>query len=252
MDPELTALTAEVSELRAGLLAAKGARSDTISSAHPSHQRSAVNLIHYVELRRHDLRELQTKLSMRGLSSFTQPAWVWLTATGAPLPEDVSGHGIVVVPVDDSTFVQGCLPGDRLELTDARGSQRHWHVIQVAAGGCLVSTEQTTYLTTGLQVRRGDPASERIDLTAVGELPRVEQVHRPRHLGHAGVGHARPNRTGVARRSDRCGHGRPAECVMLNKGPNITKAMRTLDSILRRMQEHQDKKRSRLRSWDRD
>ena len=45
-----------------------------------------------------------------------------------------------------------------------------------------------------------------------------------------------------------------AECVMLNKGPNINKAIRTLDSILARMQDHQDKKRSlmrRLRSWDR-
>ena len=45
-----------------------------------------------------------------------------------------------------------------------------------------------------------------------------------------------------------------AECVMLNKGPNIVKAIQTLDSILRLMQVHQDKKRSllrRLRSWDR-
>jgi pyruvate kinase len=45
-----------------------------------------------------------------------------------------------------------------------------------------------------------------------------------------------------------------AECVMLNKGPHITDAIFVLDSILTRMQSHQDKKRSllrRLRSWDR-
>lgn len=45
-----------------------------------------------------------------------------------------------------------------------------------------------------------------------------------------------------------------AECVMLNKGPYIVEAIGTLDSILRRMREHQDKKRSllrKLRSWDR-
>jgi pyruvate kinase len=44
-----------------------------------------------------------------------------------------------------------------------------------------------------------------------------------------------------------------AECVMLNKGPHITDAIHTLDSILTRMQAHQHKKRSllrRLKAWD--
>ncbi|HTT10730.1 MAG TPA: pyruvate kinase [Burkholderiaceae bacterium] len=43
-----------------------------------------------------------------------------------------------------------------------------------------------------------------------------------------------------------------AECVMLNKGPFILDAMRTLDDILRRMQTHLSKKRPllrALRSW---
>ncbi len=39
-----------------------------------------------------------------------------------------------------------------------------------------------------------------------------------------------------------------AECVMLNKGPFIVDAMRTLDDILRRMQAHQSKKRPLLRA----
>jgi pyruvate kinase len=45
-----------------------------------------------------------------------------------------------------------------------------------------------------------------------------------------------------------------AECVMLNKGPYIVRAIEALDSILWRMQHHQHKKRSllrRLRSWQR-
>ena len=42
--------------------------------------------------------------------------------------------------------------------------------------------------------------------------------------------------------------GERAECVMLNKGPHITDAMRTLDDILRRMQNHQAKKRPLLRA----
>jgi pyruvate kinase len=44
-----------------------------------------------------------------------------------------------------------------------------------------------------------------------------------------------------------------AECVMLNKGPHILDAMRTLNDILRRMQAHQSKKRPLLRAlkaWD--
>jgi pyruvate kinase len=44
-----------------------------------------------------------------------------------------------------------------------------------------------------------------------------------------------------------------AECVMLNKGPNVREAIRTLDDILRRMASHQHKKTAllrRLRAWE--
>lgn len=41
--------------------------------------------------------------------------------------------------------------------------------------------------------------------------------------------------------------GQRAECVMLNKGAHILRAVRTLDDILRRMETHQSKKRSMLR-----
>jgi pyruvate kinase len=39
-----------------------------------------------------------------------------------------------------------------------------------------------------------------------------------------------------------------AECVMLNKGPYILDALRSLNAILKRMQDHQHKKISRLRA----
>lgn len=41
--------------------------------------------------------------------------------------------------------------------------------------------------------------------------------------------------------------GHRAECVMLNKGPHIIKALTVLDDILRRMQSHHAKKRTMLR-----
>jgi pyruvate kinase len=44
--------------------------------------------------------------------------------------------------------------------------------------------------------------------------------------------------------------GERAECVMLNKGPYTVTAVRILDDILRRMQSHQEKKRSMLRKLD--
>jgi pyruvate kinase len=41
--------------------------------------------------------------------------------------------------------------------------------------------------------------------------------------------------------------GERAECVMLNKGPHILEAVKVLDEILKRMQNHQTKKQSLLR-----
>ena len=41
--------------------------------------------------------------------------------------------------------------------------------------------------------------------------------------------------------------GERAECVMLNKGPHVVEAVRVLDDIMRRMQDHQVKKTSMLR-----
>ena len=62
-------------------------------------------------------------------------------------------------------------------------------------------------------------------------------------------------KTGLASRAEisDAGLGVRAECVMLNKGPYITQAIRTLDDILQRMQFHQAKKQPLLRAlhaWD--
>ena len=58
---------------------------------------------------------------------------------------------------------------------------------------------------------------------------------------------ARTGRPSRAEITDAAMGGR-AECVMLNKGPHIVDAMRTLNGILRRMQAHQSKKRTLLRA----
>jgi pyruvate kinase len=57
-------------------------------------------------------------------------------------------------------------------------------------------------------------------------------------------------KTGLPSRAEisDAGLGVRAECVMLNKGPYITQAIRTLDDILQRMGGHQAKKRPLLRA----
>ena len=51
------------------MLAAEVARADDIEVTHPAHRRSAANLVHYLELRQHDVRDLQARLAAVGLSS---------------------------------------------------------------------------------------------------------------------------------------------------------------------------------------
>jgi pyruvate kinase len=66
---ELQALEADVRAVRDAMLVAELARADDIATAHPSHRRSAANLVHYLELRQHDVRDLQARLAAAGLSS---------------------------------------------------------------------------------------------------------------------------------------------------------------------------------------
>ncbi len=334
-DPDaLVDLAAEVTRLRDAMLHAERERADDIDAVHPLHRRSAANLVHYVELRKHDIRHLQTRLGLLGLSSLgrsessvlatidavlvalagllgfeapariarvgieegnsileynaarllgpsterrstrimvtlpseaavgvdvieglvargmdvarvncahddaeawspmittvratanaaghrcrvamdlggpklrtgplaagprlvkisprrdvsgrvVDPATAWLSASAGPTPSGVvpavaeSGASTVVIPVDDLEWLARRRPGERLGLVDARGSLRRWNVVHVEEGGCLVSIQKTTYVSTGIRIAvDGDAA-------AVGDLPQLEQKHRV-HLG---------------------------------------------------------------------
>lgn len=66
---ELENLLQEVLQLRQAMITAELSQAARISAVRPRHRYSATNLVHYVELRRHDMRDLQTRLSERGLSS---------------------------------------------------------------------------------------------------------------------------------------------------------------------------------------
>lgn len=103
----------------------------------------------------------------------------------------------------------------------------------------------------GVMIARGDLAvecgwerlaeiqEEILWMCEAAHLPVIWATQVLENLAKEGI----PSRAEI---SDASSAGR-AECVMLNKGPHVVKAVRVLDDILRRMQGHQSKKRSMLR-----
>jgi pyruvate kinase len=61
--------TRSIDELRRAALAAEEEFASEIDAAAPSMRASACNLVHYLSVRRHDVRELQDDLARLGLSS---------------------------------------------------------------------------------------------------------------------------------------------------------------------------------------
>jgi pyruvate kinase len=66
---ELRGLLADVRMLRQAIVEAEVRQGAEIAAVRPRHRYSATNLVHYVELRRHDVRELQARLARHGLTS---------------------------------------------------------------------------------------------------------------------------------------------------------------------------------------
>jgi pyruvate kinase len=111
---------------------------------------------------------------------------------------------------------------------------------------------------TGVMIARGDLAVE-LGWQRLAEVQ--EEILWAAEAAHVPVVWATQVLESMAR------HGQPsraeitdaamsvrAEAVMLNKGPHVVEAVRMLDDILRRMQEHQHKKRPllrALRAWQR-
>lgn len=67
--PELEAVLRELTQLREEMVADSAIPRERLDSVHPNYTGSARNLLHYLVLRRHDLRPLQHHLASLGLSS---------------------------------------------------------------------------------------------------------------------------------------------------------------------------------------
>lgn len=67
--PDADELLLALEQLRADILAETNANLDQLELVHPSQRPSAINLLHYLAFRRRDLRALQHRLAVLGLSS---------------------------------------------------------------------------------------------------------------------------------------------------------------------------------------
>src|ERR1700686_1749143 len=65
----LEQLSAELALLCSDMLEAEASLLNSPLEVHEAHRRSARNLAHYLALRRHDVRQLQSQLALLGLSS---------------------------------------------------------------------------------------------------------------------------------------------------------------------------------------
>jgi pyruvate kinase len=82
---ELDELIRELSEVRASMLDLEAQSMVHVGKLHPTYQESARNLLHYLALRRHDVRSLQRRLAALGLSSLGRAEACVLSSVEAAL-----------------------------------------------------------------------------------------------------------------------------------------------------------------------
>lgn len=93
-------------------------------------------------------------------------AWIGVARSG-----DV--HGLKTVPVTDRGWISQRIVGERLVMTDARGSRRVLVVERTLEDAVLVSVAKTVYFVPGLDICADDGTR-----TRVGQLPRAERFLR--------------------------------------------------------------------------
>jgi pyruvate kinase len=178
----------------------------------------------------------------------------------ALMPQDLANLDFVIEHADlvGQSFLRG--PADVLALLSELESRNASHlgvILKVETPGAFARLPEVLlsgmhHEKIGVMVARGDLAVE-VGFERLAEaqeeiLWMAEAAHVPviwatqvlENLAKTGM----PTRAEV---TDAAMSGR-AECVMLNKGPYVADAVRFLDDVLRRMESHQQKKRSQLRA----
>lgn len=99
----------------------------------------------------------------------TAPSRIWLTSKTAPQPPPTDADACLQV---DGKWLSNIKKGERLRLTDARGSKRTATVTEVAKSGCWAEASKTIYFVQGMVLRH--QRNEIPKDTTVGELPPTE------------------------------------------------------------------------------
>src|SRR5262245_49738565 len=102
-------LLAELDELRDSVSRAAPADPDVLTMIHPSHRLSACNLLHYLALRRHEIRPLQEELAELGVSSLGRAESHVLAALSAVrlALQHLAGAAPASLPTSPLSFSEG-------------------------------------------------------------------------------------------------------------------------------------------------
>ena len=118
----------ELAAIRADMAAAPALSCPSLDEVHPNCRDSAENLLHYLALRRHDLRPLQVRLGALGLSSLGRAESHALASVDAVLGQscrmivDWDGPKLRTGPVKPELSVKG--KKMHAEITDAAMGER--------------------------------------------------------------------------------------------------------------------------------
>jgi hypothetical protein len=202
---------AQLMSLRDSALEFERAHAAELGKVEPSHRNSARNLLHYLSIRQHDIRELQQDLGALGLSSL-----------GVLEPHALASLDSVMTILERLS--------DRHLLSAAHPP------VDLRSGPLLLRDHTRSLL-------GPEPPGRfvRIMVTMSSEAARDAQLVQD--LLIAGMDVMRIN---CAHDDPDAWHAM-AECAMLNKGPNIVETVRFLGGILSRMDEHYVKRRPTLR-----
>lgn len=108
----------------------------------------------------------------------TAPARIWLTADTQPSAPPSPADACLSVPPD---WLSGLAQGETICLTDARGANRRWTVVDISSTGHWVEAKQTAYLAPGIVLKysRSDPdnhSHKASNSATLGPLPPSENT----------------------------------------------------------------------------
>jgi len=186
----------------------EGTLSEPGRDIHPSYAPSAANLLHYIALRRHDVRQPQEQLAALGLSSLGRAESHVLGALDSVLR--------ILSRLTDS---------DREPLPERPGSP-----IRFSDGKALLERHTEALL-------GSKPTQRSVRIMVPCTLPEVFDTVRPGERiwfddGKIGGIIRAVSADQIRAEIADAAMGERAECVMLNKGPHIVDAIRVLDNIL--------------------